>query len=107
MRQQCLNKQCFSLLPTASSAEIYLRYDLPDTVIQITEENEYVYKLLLQKQAGLRMIPTSVRLRVPENAVVSYVHPEAHEFEPGVFIYDIKLIKNEVIELHYSLPDKD
>ncbi len=95
------------LLPAATKADLRLIYNLPDDVIQVTDENVLVYKLVLQKQAGLRTIPTQIVLRVPRNALISKVHPEAQNTEPGVFVYDINLQKNTEIELHYTIPGEE
>jgi len=95
------------LLPTASITDINFRYNLPDNVIQVLDENFMEYKLVLQKQAGLRSIPTQVTLRVPENALISVVHPDADLSESGVIVYNIDLQKNTEFELRYSVPGKD
>ena len=95
------------LLPTASTTEIRLKYNLPDHVIQILDENMLVYKLVLQKQAGLRTISTQVILRVPQNALISMVHPESQNNEPGVFVYNVNLQQNTEFELRYSVPVKE
>jgi hypothetical protein len=95
------------LLPTASSIEVKLTYNLPEHVIKVEDDNTYIYRLALQKQAGLRTIPTRVQLRVPQNAIISRVHPEAQQISSGIFTYDLKLQKNVEIELHYALPVKE
>jgi hypothetical protein len=95
------------LLPTASSTELRINYTLPDRVIQTTNEHDYIYRLNLQKQAGLRTVPTHIQLRVPHNAIISNILPEAQQVEQGVFIFDIQLQKNVEIELQFTLPEKE
>ncbi|TFG67676.1 MAG: hypothetical protein E4H27_08720 [Anaerolineales bacterium] len=90
------------LLPTASTTDITLRYNLPDSIIQVLDGNLMDYKLILQKQAGLRNIPTQVILRVPQNALISKVLPDADDSEDGVLVFNIDLQKNTEIELRFT-----
>jgi hypothetical protein len=95
------------LLPTASTVAIYFKYSLPENTVQEQEDGTLIYSLGLQKQAGLRTIPTTIKLHVPHNAIISSMHPEAQQVEPGVLIYELSLIQNMRIELQYSIPGKE
>lgn len=93
------------LVPTASQKEVHFSYNLPaDTVIE-QASGLSVYKLTLQKQAGLVGMPAHVILHLPQNALISKLHPEAELIEPGVFVFDIVLEQDTDIEVHYMLSD--
>ncbi len=90
------------LLPTGSVTDMTFRYNLPDTIFQALDDNLMEYKLTLQKQAGLQSVPTQVILRVPQNALLSKVLPDADSSEGGILLYNIDLQKNTEIELRFT-----
>jgi hypothetical protein len=56
------------LLPTNSRQETVLQYSLPAATLERLAGGQWVYRLRLQKQAGLLELPVTVRVMLPDGA---------------------------------------
>ncbi|MGC9346782.1 MAG: DUF4012 domain-containing protein, partial [Anaerolineae bacterium] len=95
------------LLPTASSEEMVFTYELPPSVVVEKLDGTRLYRLLLQKQAGLRALDVHISLRLPENAVLLSATPELSEQTGGAWIYEDVTTTDVVISVHYDVLEED
>jgi hypothetical protein len=55
----------FFVLPTNQNQDITLQFDLPAGILQSSNNNSLIYKLRVQKQAGIADLPLVLQIRPP------------------------------------------
>src|SRR5690606_37957610 len=93
----------FMVLPRAQSMENSFQYQLPQSVIQ-TSEGESIYRLQLQKQAGLETQQIHLTITLPANAQFVRSTPEL-EFthaSGNQIIFELDMKNDFLIEVVYQ-----
>lgn len=95
------------LLPTASEETVRFVYQQPEGLIERDETGTSLYRLTVQKQAGVSSFPVQVILRTPENAIVSHMQPETcTRDEVDYVLCEMDLDRDRVIEFRYRLSEE-
>jgi hypothetical protein len=96
-----------ALIPRGASETLSFHYRLPVSVLRDDHDREtWTYRLMIQKQAGLRAPDLQVSLRLPENAVPLGAHShsatsQVMTFQDGVFFYKGSLNEDTVLSINY------
>lgn len=93
----------FMVLPRAQSMENSFQYQLPQSVVQ-TSEGESIYRLQLQKQAGLETQQIHLTITLPANAQFVRATPEL-EFthaSGNQIIFELDMKNDLLIEVVYQ-----
>jgi hypothetical protein len=100
----------FFVLPRGAEMETRFVYQLPPATLERRAEG-WVYRLLVQKQAGTDAVPLRVALALPPGSMVQWVEPplearraeHGHNFDSDTLIFDVTLEKDRVFELLFQL----
>jgi hypothetical protein len=103
----------FFVLAHGQEMETRFVYQLPSGTLQ-REEDEWVYRLWAQKQAGTDTIPLRVTLQLPPGSSATSVSPfdeqgdgaAVQEPEPGSVVFDVALEKDQVFEVHFEIDER-
>lgn len=77
------------------------RYHLPDTIVQ-TDDNEHIYQLMLQKQAGSRPQQAEITINLPPHAEFLSAVPAATAVDGTTIQLSLTLDTNQLITLTYQ-----
>jgi len=91
------------LLPPSEQVVVLLQYALPAGVEVELPTGEWEYRLRWQKQPGTGSIPVRVTLRLPANAVLSSVTPQAVVHEGGVLVCETALSSDLNLTVRYAI----
>jgi len=100
----------FFVLPRGEETETRFVYQLPRATLERRDQG-WIYRLLVQKQAGTGAIPLRVALALPPGSMVKWVEPspEAGTVEDGsesvsnTVLFDVALEKDRVFEVFFQL----
>jgi len=95
------------LMPTASRAVVSFTYTLPDTVVQRHPDGTFTYRLVWQKQAGLRGVPARVILHMPQNAVLCASQAIPGAYQAGTLSYAINLYVDQTLSVCYQFAQEN
>lgn len=91
------------LVPGGETVETYLRYGLPASVVQKDADGVWTYRLRAQKQPGTLAVPLTLRIRLPQGAVVRSM-PVGAVFADGVLSLETNLRLDLELEVVFTLP---
>jgi hypothetical protein len=93
----------FFFLPKGEALQTRVVYDLPQATLEQTAGG-WLYRLLVQKQAGTAAVPLRVTLTLPPGATVqSVVAPvQAKRPEPGTLSFDTNLEQDRSFEVVFG-----
>lgn len=95
------------LVPRGAQETLHFRYRLPPSILQHDREhNRWVYRLMIQKQAGVREPELQVSLRLPQDAVFLDAIPEALMYRDGTLFYNGRLSRDLMIAIDYRLVEE-
>jgi hypothetical protein len=87
--------------PIGQSLNTTFQFKLPTDVLQSgSDANEKIYRLKIQKQAGIVVIPVTLRIHLPANAKISAVTPNGIVDGRNVF-FELDLREDIVIEITF------
>lgn len=89
------------LLPPQSIQVRSFTWTLPADVVK-WQGDQGVYSLLVQKQAGTRWHPLTVRLRLPAESVLLEAKPEPFRMDGGWIIYQTTLDRDRAFQIHFG-----
>lgn len=88
------------VLPTDRSQDVVLQFALPPDVIVQTNEDDWVFKLKVDKQAGLDDLPLSLQMKPPHGYQLQEAgDPWRFDQNSGFWIWDGKVIMPEQFEV--------
>jgi len=93
----------FFVLPTSQQQDLSLQFDLPGEILKKGKNNAWVYKLRIQKQAGLADLPLVLQIRAP--AGTQWATPESGwqlDSASGFWIWSGKIEFPSEFELVFS-----
>jgi hypothetical protein len=91
------------LLAPQDDLSLDYHYRLP-TGTATYAEDQWVYRLFLQKQAGTLSLPVEVTINLPEGASLLTSQPSPHSHLDSMVNYQLDLQTDLVISLSYSSP---
>ncbi len=87
------------VVPMGQSLETGFRFDLPAAILQPgVEANEQIYRLKIQKQAGIESMPVIVRVHLPTGAEIRSVTPNGLA-DGGNVMFELELREDIEIEI--------
>ncbi len=100
----------FFVLPRGEETETRFVYQLPPTTLERRDDG-WVYRLLVQKQAGTDAVPLQVALALPPGSMVQSVSPspeagpgeEGHPLDSDTVRFDVTLDEDRVFEVWFQL----
>ena len=91
------------LVPGGETVATNLRFGLPASVVTREADGAWMYRLRVQKQPGTVAIPFTLRIQLPQGAVVQSM-PEGAIFEEGAVILQTDLRLDLNLEISFSVP---
>ena len=92
------------LVQGGETVETNLRFGLPASVLkQPAGSDSWSYQLRVQKQPGTLAVPFTIRIQLPEGAVVQSM-PVGAAFENGVILLETTLRVDLELEIVFTLP---
>jgi hypothetical protein len=91
------------VVPASSALTTQFKFLLPLDVIRVTEEDQLSYRLKVQKQPGTRAVPITIRILLPEGALVTQAPPGA-VVDGTILLLQTDLRLDLQIEVLYQIP---
>jgi hypothetical protein len=93
----------YFVVPSGETLATSFRLQTPAGVIVPQAGNAFKYTLKIQKQPGVVALPFSIRLLMPEGAIVLQA-PKFLSMEHGALAGQINLREDALLEIIFSLP---
>jgi hypothetical protein len=91
------------VVPASDSLTTDFQFLLPPDVLQAWTNNQWMYRLKVQKQPGTRAVPITIRIQLPEGATVIQAPPGA-TVEGTLVLFQTDLRLDRQIEVLYQFP---
>ena len=89
------------LLAPAESATLEYAYQLPEGTAHDLGD-QWQYRLLLQKQPGLRTLPVSLNVELPDGMRLLRSDPQPLDAAGQVLRYDLNLSRDQLVRIDYA-----
>ena len=91
----------FMLVPRGETVKSFFTYELPAGVVTAQKSGESVYRLIVQKQPGMKSELLTVTVTLPEGVALLAVAPAPTAIEGAKLIFATELDSNQHIMIRY------
>ena len=92
------------VIPQRQTLQTGFEFGLPGSVLQQAAPVQWIYRLTVQKQAGMKAVPLTLRLFLPATAKLLHGPPGLVTGQ-GFWLYNTTLTQDAMIEITFSLAD--
>jgi hypothetical protein len=91
------------VIPTAEERQTSMNYLLPSRVVT-RDEQDWHYRLKVQKQSGREAIPVQVKVRLPNTAVLVSTSHDIASQEDDTLVFNLLLAQDQMVDVVFTLP---